>query len=135
MVRRLHRRGVRIQRWGGSQVRPRRVKGGLRRSVRSLPARSPQGLSATPSALDKMSAAVATGCEPLCLLLPDLPPRGRLYSLEPVGVDTPEVESLSSYIVRLAEEHSVTVGTLFRQELMPNLPVLGSGIVTSKIRY
>lgn len=41
-----------------------------------------------------------------------IPPRSRLYALEPVGVGTPLVESLSGYVARLAEAHSVSVGDL-----------------------
>lgn len=36
---------------------------------------------------------------------PKFPARSRLYSLEPVGIGTPHVESLTSYISRLAEAH------------------------------
>jgi len=51
------------------------------------------------------------------LTSPDLPPRSRLYALEPIGVGTPWVESLTGYIVRLAEAHCVTPGVLFRKEI------------------
>lgn len=40
--------------------------------------------------------------------IPAIPPRSRLYRLEPVGIGTPYVESLTSYIARLAAEHCVT---------------------------
>lgn len=40
--------------------------------------------------------------------------RSVLYNLEPVGVGTPYVESLTSYISRLANEHNVKVSSLFR---------------------
>ena len=43
---------------------------------------------------------------------PALPPRSRLYSLEPIGVGTAVVESLTGYVARLAEAHSVSVGDL-----------------------
>jgi len=46
-----------------------------------------------------------------------LPPRSRLYPLEPIGVGTPFVESLSSYVVRLAAAHAVSVGDLVGREL------------------
>ncbi|MEM9271562.1 MAG: hypothetical protein AAGA80_01180, partial [Cyanobacteria bacterium P01_F01_bin.143] len=36
---------------------------------------------------------------------PQFPTRSRLYHLEPVGIGTPHVESLTSYISRLAEAH------------------------------
>src|SRR5258708_26683461 len=41
-----------------------------------------------------------------------LPPRSLLYALEPIGVGTAFVESLSGYVARLAEAHSVSVGDL-----------------------
>lgn len=41
-----------------------------------------------------------------------IPPRSRLYSLEPIGIGTALVESLSGYVARLAEAHSVSVGDL-----------------------
>lgn len=48
-----------------------------------------------------------------------LPPRSRLYHLEPVGVGTGHVEGLASYIVRLAEAHHVSTRTLLVNELAP----------------
>ncbi len=49
------------------------------------------------------------------------PPRSRLYRLEPIGMGTPEVESLSSYLNRLAQAHCVTVSALIAHELVPQL--------------
>ncbi len=43
---------------------------------------------------------------------PPVPPRSQLYSLQPVGVGTGMVESLTGYVARLAEAHSVSVGDL-----------------------
>ena len=43
---------------------------------------------------------------------PRLPARSELYSLEPIGVGTAFVESLSGYVARLAEVHSLRVGDL-----------------------
>ncbi|NYS75202.1 TniQ family protein [Bacillus sp. BH32] len=43
-----------------------------------------------------------------------------LYSIEPMGIGTPYVESLTSYIARLAYEHSVLPGTIIRK-LIPNV--------------
>jgi hypothetical protein len=37
-----------------------------------------------------------------------MPIHSRLYHLEPIGIGTPFVESLTSYVVRLAEAHSVS---------------------------
>jgi hypothetical protein len=45
----------------------------------------------------------------------------RLYRLEPIGVGSPMVESLTSYIMRLAEAHSVQPSTLLRKEIYPLL--------------
>ncbi len=48
-----------------------------------------------------------------------MPPRSRLYSLEPVGLGTAQVESLTSYISRLAEAHRVSTGKLVMHEILP----------------
>jgi hypothetical protein len=45
----------------------------------------------------------------------------RLYSLEPIGIGSLIVESMTSYIVRLSEEHSVYPRTLFTHEIAPLL--------------
>ena len=50
-----------------------------------------------------------------------LPPRSRLYSLQPMAIGTPRVESLTSYIMRLAEAHTVSVRTLILREIFPGL--------------
>ena len=46
-----------------------------------------------------------------------LPRPTRLYSLAPIGVGTPMVESLTGYVVRLAEAHCVAAGLLYWQEI------------------
>lgn len=48
-----------------------------------------------------------------------LPCPTRLYSLAPIGVGTPMVESLTGYIVRLAETHCVSAGLLYWKEIRP----------------
>lgn len=48
-----------------------------------------------------------------------IPPRSRLYSLEPLGSGTSYVESATSYLIRLSAAHSVSVGTLFYREIIP----------------
>jgi hypothetical protein len=48
-------------------------------------------------------------------------PRSRLYSLRPMAIGTVRVESLSSYIMRLAEAHTVSVRALIMQEIFPDL--------------
>lgn len=45
-------------------------------------------------------------------------PRSRLYGLEPIGVGTPECESLISYLVRLARAHCTSPRDLIRLEFM-----------------
>ncbi|MGQ4648933.1 TniQ family protein [Lyngbya aestuarii] len=50
-----------------------------------------------------------------------IPPRSRLYHLEPIGVGTPDTESLSSYLSRLAQEHCVTSQKLIRGEIAPRM--------------
>jgi hypothetical protein len=52
---------------------------------------------------------------------PALPVRSRLYRLEPVGVGTPYVESLTGYVARLAESHCITASALFGWELVPRI--------------
>ncbi len=41
-----------------------------------------------------------------------LPPRSQLYALEPIGIGTAIVESLSGYVARLADAHSLSVGDI-----------------------
>ena len=43
----------------------------------------------------------------------------RLFHLEPIGIGTFYVESLTSYVARLAEAHSVPPGTLLAIEVKP----------------
>jgi endogenous inhibitor of DNA gyrase (YacG/DUF329 family) len=52
---------------------------------------------------------------------PAIPSRSRLYSLKPIGIGTPATESLTSYVSRLAEAHSVRVRELMMHELLPFL--------------
>jgi plasmid stability protein len=53
--------------------------------------------------------------------LPTLGPRTYLYHLEPVGIGTPFVESLTSYIGRLAAAHTVSLGSLTAKEFWPRV--------------
>jgi transcriptional regulator with XRE-family HTH domain len=48
-----------------------------------------------------------------------IPARSHLYQLDPVGIGTPKVESLTSFISRLAESHCLFTGTLMERELAP----------------
>jgi transcriptional regulator with XRE-family HTH domain len=47
------------------------------------------------------------------------PLRSHLYHLRPIGIGTPFVESLTSYVSRLAEAHCVTLGDLMTYEIFP----------------
>ncbi|MBE9207605.1 hypothetical protein IQ244_13955 [Nostoc sp. LEGE 06077] len=50
---------------------------------------------------------------------PSIPQRSRLYQIEPISIGTPLVESLTGYIARLAEAHSLFPGVLLERELAP----------------
>jgi hypothetical protein len=50
---------------------------------------------------------------------PTFLPRSRLFHQSPIGVGTPNVESLTSYVSRLAVAHSVSPGTLLAIEIGP----------------
>jgi hypothetical protein len=45
----------------------------------------------------------------------------RLYDLEPMSVGSPMVESLTGYIARLADAHSVSPATLVIREILPSV--------------
>jgi transcriptional regulator with XRE-family HTH domain len=45
-----------------------------------------------------------------------LPDRSRLYNLEPIGVGTTKVESLTGYVARLAEAHCISTHALLHKE-------------------
>jgi hypothetical protein len=47
----------------------------------------------------------------------DMPPRSRLYSLKPIGIGTPLVESITGYVSRLADAHAVSAADLVGREL------------------
>lgn len=53
-----------------------------------------------------------------------MPPRSRLYSLQPMATGNQHVESLSSYIMRVAEAHTVSVRTLIVKEIFPDLSTM-----------
>jgi transcriptional regulator with XRE-family HTH domain len=50
-----------------------------------------------------------------------LEPHSRLYHLSPIGIGSQFVESLTSYISRLAEAHCCKVSALFQYEILPHL--------------
>lgn len=51
-----------------------------------------------------------------------IPARSTLYALQPIGVGTPWVECLTSYIARLADAHCVYPGTLLDKVIVPLVP-------------
>ena len=53
---------------------------------------------------------------------PPIPTRSRLFQLEPIGIGTPYVESLTSYLTRLAQCHNVLLGDLVAREIKTILP-------------
>ncbi|MGR5999195.1 TniQ family protein [Bacillus cereus] len=50
--------------------------------------------------------------------------RSEFYALEPLGVYTPLIESMTSYICRLAFAHNITVKTFVRDIIRPNMKLL-----------
>ena len=74
--------------------------------------------------------------------LPVIAPRSRLFHLEPIGVGTPYVESLTSYVARLAIAHSVPPGTLLAIEIgslvkknyLPNTTSIGAIIAQQSVK-
>ncbi len=60
---------------------------------------------------------------------PRVPPRTPVYALEPLGIGTAMTESLSSYLIRLADAHSVAVGD-FVGRLLSEIPNPTGNIVT-----
>jgi TniQ protein len=57
---------------------------------------------------------------PVCQVKrPQLALPSRLYSLEPIGLSTPYVESLTGYIIRLAQEHDLSVQDLVVRQILP----------------
>jgi transcriptional regulator with XRE-family HTH domain len=60
------------------------------------------------------------------LALVALPVRSRLHSIEPIGIGTPFVESLTGYMIRLAAAHAVRVSDLIEYELRTSIPYFHS---------
>ncbi|MBG9692621.1 hypothetical protein ABD91_17685 [Lysinibacillus sphaericus] len=67
--------------------------------------------------------------------------RSMFYNLEPIGIGTPYVESLSSYISRLATIHNLSISIFLKFAISPILKKdyikneLGKGITKSTARY
>lgn len=68
-----------------------------------------------------MAVSSLTTSELWNLQKPDVPPRSRLFNLEPIGVGTLFVESLMGYVVRLAECHCLTPRQLILKEIAPRM--------------
>jgi hypothetical protein len=51
--------------------------------------------------------------------LSPMPQPSTLYALDPTGIGTPYVESMTSYIARLAEAHCLFPGVLMRRVIVP----------------
>lgn len=66
-----------------------------------------------------MDKTITTIISDLDLAIASIPPRSKLYHLEPIGIGTPYIESLTGYISRLAEAHCITVYRFFKYLLYP----------------
>ena len=69
-----------------------------------------------------MAKTVAEEYEAWDLSPLSIPARNTLYALEPIGVGTPWVESLTSYIARLADAHCNFPGVLMEKVVVPLVP-------------
>ncbi|MEL4897799.1 TniQ family protein [Crocosphaera sp. Alani8] len=69
-----------------------------------------------------MSVENLTVYEPWDLKKPKIPLRSRLFSLKPIGIGTPLVESLTSYLIRLSELHCLSVRNLVAHTVVPIVP-------------
>lgn len=60
----------------------------------------------------------------------------RLFNIEPIGIGTPYVESLTSYIKRLAKSHSVLPNVLLEKEVFPEIFHYGNrmGCLNSSVK-
>jgi hypothetical protein len=52
---------------------------------------------------------------------PQLSTRTRLFNLEPIGLGTQYVESMTSYISRLAAEHQVAPWVIVSRDIAPRM--------------
>jgi hypothetical protein len=50
-----------------------------------------------------------------------IPSRSVIYNIFPIGVGTPFVESLTSYISRLAEQHCLKLNTMVKEVIIPRI--------------
>lgn len=75
---------------------------------------------------------IGDALEIVSLKLPVTPKRSRLFSLEPIGIGTPQTESLTSYLNRLACEHYLTPKKLIMRELAPH--IIGQDLDVSRMK-
>ena len=68
-----------------------------------------------------------------CDMPVSVPTRSYLYHLRPLGVGTERVESLTGYISRLAEAHSVPTSVLMRRELIPRVCQESAGSAKDRV--
>ncbi|BAY87739.1 hypothetical protein NIES267_72630 (plasmid) [Calothrix parasitica NIES-267] len=64
-----------------------------------------------------MSVEYLENYESWQLDIPELPKRSFLFSLKPIGLGTPAVESFTSYLNRLADIHGLSVTSLIRYQI------------------
>lgn len=67
------------------------------------------------------------------ITMPTLPRPSPFYHLAPIGLNTPMVESLTGYIVRLADAHCVSVGILYAKAISTLAPK--GNIFTFRVTY
>jgi hypothetical protein len=109
---------ARYSAWMRLREHPYRV-GGLPHGLRA------RLVSGNPRAI--LSGSCLMRSEPLTLYdlwdmtIPPTPAVSQLYHLAPIGLGTSDSESLTSYVVRLAQAHRVSVGALVVAEIRPQL--------------
>ncbi len=86
--------------------------------------------SGTPSGSERFQ--LRNLLEPWDLTLLRIPPRARLVPLEPMGVGTPFIECVTSYMMRLADAHAVRVSDLIRK-LRPEVVTLRPAAIPNAV--
>jgi hypothetical protein len=71
-----------------------------------------------------MAPSTVSPCAVWDLTAPALPPRSLLYPQAPLGLGTPLVESLTSYLGRLADLYAVSLWALYERVILPRLTEL-----------
>jgi AraC-like DNA-binding protein len=88
-----------------------------------------------PIAKNNVVQLINEPCPPIetwTLSIPQIPPRSQLFPLEPIGLGSALTESLISYVMRLADAHTVRVGDLICRTLL-DIPNPQGKIIASKI--